>query len=276
MPTRVLTYDGPDSQQMFSNPANWRELLTNMTASLPPTSSDILLFGPGSPDLLGDGTGIGSALFETGDSTTLTGIGAAKPFSFSNIWIDPNAALTVSDSAFAADNVSLATNSTLTLGAAPLGGVDTISQLWNEGGSLLNNAKLLTGGGSVINNATLLIGGPGFVQVGVATPDETNVHTANTDFIELGDVKQGSTVAPIIADLLNGSSTALSGGFVEWGDGGFTVSGFNPVTLAPYGNQGDFQAAGTIGVNTAALGNHVEIVRFSGGDTLVVTDHMVA
>ena len=168
-----------------------------------------------------------------------------------------------------ATNVFLAPGSTLNLGdAPPVDGADKIDNLFNSG-TLIN-----------ATTGNLQLGGPGFVQVGGFEPHESEFNNGQQDFINLGNVARGSSLAPVIEDIFNGATPntpQIWADFATWSDGGFSFSGFADNTPA---NPLSLSAAGSINVNTATLGHHVGLVSVEAhaglpGYTLTVVDNVV-
>lgn len=163
-----------------------------------------------------------------------------------------------------AGNVVVDAGATLDLGVAPVDGADTIVSLTNDGAVIAPRP------------GDLFLGGPGFVQQGLTTPGESFLHRGAGAMIDLGVIRQGSSVPAIELALDSGFAHAVQGSFTAFGDGGFTPGGFAATTLQPHQTAATAPNVGGIAVNTATLGSHVEVVRFSAGYVLTVTDRVVA
>jgi hypothetical protein len=171
--------------------------------------------------------------------------------------IEPAAShVSFTDGGMAAGNVLLGPGSTLNLGEVPFGGADAIGNLWNEGGTL-------------IDSASLQLGGPGFLQVSGFTPGETEVHAGINQWINLGNVAQGSQPGFIDFKLFNDTNAVEIGSLIgSAGDGGFTPE-LAPLPVGAAAGQ-ESGPWGGVSVNTSKLGGHWQQIEWLGQNNKVL------
>jgi hypothetical protein len=266
----VLIYTDADTNPYLSNsfedPKNYVEWNGTSTtpASAAPTAADTVLYGAGNY-VVTDGGGpdtMGAAVFVPG-ANVMFGEGEPANYTIGTMWELPNSHVSFGGASVTAGNVVLTQGSTLTLNSVSQSGFDTISNIWNEGGAL-----------TLINQANLHLGGPGFVQTGGFTSSETDVHDGTNQWINLGNVAQGSHPAALDFDLQNGTNHAESGFLFAQGDGGFTPTLPGPVNLGPnglYNYTTDEHPAGSLAVNTSQLGGHWEQLSYVGAGGVMAT-----
>jgi hypothetical protein len=266
-----LIYDNATGDNLFQDPKNYVNL--NYTpANVTPTAADIVLYGAANYTVFGglNNQPEGAGVFSPGANVTFADAIQPTPqgFTFGSL-LQPYGSNVTFDAQVSAGNVLIGRGATLTLNGIPnplqpSTASDAFSNLWNEGGTL------------DINGVNLQLGGPGFLQTGGFTPGETEVHSGINQWIWLGNVTQGSTVAPLDFNLLNtiypGPGAAPeNGSLIGVGDGGFTPHVASSVSLGKAGLPNEEQAVGNVAVNTSTLGGHWEQLSFKGASGVIAT-----
>jgi hypothetical protein len=264
MSGRILIYDNATGDGGFEHKGNYANL-NGTPASASPTAADIVLYGStnytvNSYDESGGQPTAGAAVFAPGANVNFVGLPGYSGYTFGSLLEPAGSYVTVTDTPMSAGKVLLGPGSTLTLGDEPFGGVDAIGNLWNEGGTL-------------VNLGNLRLGGPGFIQTGGFTTSETEIHAGINQWINLGNVAQGSHPAALDFDLLNSTNHAQSGFLFAQGDGGFTPNIPQTVNLGPAGvyNPTQEHTAGSLAVNTGTLGGHWEQLSYVGSGGVMAT-----
>jgi hypothetical protein len=264
MSGRILIYDNATGDNAIGDAKNYVNL-NGTSAGAAPTPADTVLYGAANYAVnVGlNPPSIGTAVLAPGANVafndfTLPGY----ELNFGNLFQPYGSHLTF-NAQVSAGNVLIGPGATLTLdeipapAAGPGGGAgpDTISNLWNTGGTL-------------INHTNLSLGGPGFIQTGGITSSETEVHVGINQWINLGNIIQGSSVSDLDFTLLNGTNQTQVGSLIGQGDGGFSaIVPPLPIGVFAHGEHG----GGAIAVNTATLGGHWEQLAFTGTNGTIAT-----
>ena len=256
MSDSLYVWTGDNGTPYWDIDGNWWSQSSGATY---PDSSDTVIFEPGNYSILYQATA--GNLIDEGN-ITFDG-GGDSSANFGTAWVMPGASMTVQDGALQAGTVAIFPGAKLNLGVVPFGGYHSITELANLGGSL-------------ISTGNLLIGGPGFVQSGVSTPGEMNLSNGSNDWINLGNVAQGSSVAPVVLDILNETGATLSGDFKTWTPvGGFDLTGFSPATTVAAGTSlNDVHSVGAVSVDASTLGSHLAVIGF-GPNAVGIIDNVV-
>jgi hypothetical protein len=257
---RVLIYDNASGDNQFGDVKNYVNL--NYTpANATPGVPDTVLYGAARYTIEGSlyNTGIGAAVLSPGANVTFNDDAPGAQFSFGNL-LQPYGSNLTFISNLSAGNVLIGPGATLDLVGNKLVGDDAIHNLWNEGGTL------------ELNGANLALGGPGFIQTSGITSHETEVNSGINQWIFLGNVKQGSALT-LDFNLLNGADRIETGSILSVGDGGFAPHTVGSVTLNSANSRtGDQEhSAGSVSVNTSALGGHWEQLSYVGSNGVMAT-----
>jgi hypothetical protein len=275
MSGRILIYDNATGDNRFGNAGNYVNL-NCQPANTIPGAGDIVLYGAatysiGDFNIGGGSTGPveGAAVFAPGANVTF---GAPDPdrYTFGSLIQPYGSNVTLSDAGFSIGNVLLGPGSHLTFGNARPDTVDAISNIWNEGGTL-----------TLSPNNTYLLGGPGFIQSSGITSTETEVHSGDNMWINLGNIAQGATNTgggifqndwQVELNLLNATGATIPDVIQTWDpDGGFGFKG--PNGIVQY-TPGSFKGVGAVLADTSQLGAHVEQLKL-GPYTVGIWDNVV-
>jgi hypothetical protein len=254
----ILIYDNATGDNRFGNPGNY-VTLGYQPANHVPTAADTVLYGTANylvHDIPTSDPVIGAAVFAPGANVTFSAA-ETDQYTFGSLIQPYGSNVTLQVAGYSIGNVLLGPGSHLTIGSGFPDTLDAIGNLWNEGGTL-----------TLSPNNTYQLGGPGFMQTGGITSSETEVHAGINQWINLGNVTQGSILAPLDFTLLNETGATEVGTFTAQGDGGFTPQ----LPRLPIGVfAGGEHGAGAIDVNTGKLGGHWEQLAFKGASGTIAT-----
>jgi hypothetical protein len=259
----ILIYDNATGDNRFGNAGNY-VTPGYQPANAVPTASDIVLYGAATYRVddfnIGGGSTDpmeGAAVFAPGANVTFD---APDPdrYTFGSLIQPHGSNVTLKSAGFSIGNVLLGPHSHLTFDEARPGTVDAISNIWNEGGTL-----------TVDPSAGLQLGGPGFLQVSGFTPGETEVHAGTNQWIDLGNITQGSHPEALAFKLFNDTNAPEIGSLIgSAGDGGFAP--FLP--RVPVGAAAGQESGpwGGVSINTSTLGGHWQQLEWLGQNNKVM------
>jgi hypothetical protein len=212
---RILIFDNATGNGGFGIAGNYVDL-NYKPANTAPTPNDIVLYGSTTYTVTEWGTSSQAGLspaaevFAPGANVTFfeTHKGGAE-YTPGSLILPFNSHVRFDAATVAAGNVLIGRGSTLTLAPDNESAGNAIGNLWNEGGTLLDYGNLQ-------------LGGPGFIQTSDITPGETEVHSGISQWINLGNIVQGSHPEALAFKLFNDTSAPEIGSLIgSAGDGGF-------------------------------------------------------